>query len=113
MLGTRVHRSRLLWAGLFGLALLSSAAVSLGADGPPAGAVVNVNTATVEQLQALPGIGEVRARAIVDARQRRGGFKSIDELVEIRGIGPAGLERLRSHATVSGKTRIPSSDPTR
>jgi competence protein ComEA len=113
MLGTWVHRRRLFCAGLFGLALVSSAAVSLAADGPPGGAVVNVNTATVEQLQALPGIGEVRARAIVEARERRGGFKNIDELVEIRGIGPAGLERLRSHVTVSGKTRIPASDRAR
>jgi competence protein ComEA len=66
--------------------------------------VVNVNTATQEELQQLPGIGEARAKAILDARRERGGFKSVEELLEIRGIGPANLEKLRPHVSVSGKS---------
>jgi competence protein ComEA len=58
---------------------------------------VNVNTATVEELTALPGIGEKRAQAIVEARKQKGGFKSVDELEEVKGIGPANLEKLRPH----------------
>ena len=58
---------------------------------------VNVNTATVEELTALPGIGEKRAHAILDARKQKGGFKSVDELTEVKGIGPANLEKLRPY----------------
>ena len=65
---------------------------------------VNVNTATVEELQLLPGIGESRAQAVVAERKRRGGFKSVDDLLEVKGIGQSGLSKLRPHATVQGKT---------
>ncbi len=66
--------------------------------------VVNVNTASVEELQLLPGVGESRARAIVDARQARGGFHRIDELVEVKGIGDKLLERLRPFLATQGRT---------
>lgn len=66
--------------------------------------VVNVNTASSEELQLLPGIGESRARAILDAREKSGGFQSVEELTQVKGIGPAALERLRPHLAVKGKT---------
>ena len=66
--------------------------------------VVNVNTASVEELELLPGVGEARARAIVDLRKQRGGLKSLDDLREVKGIGEASLERLRPHVTLEGKT---------
>ncbi|UCE86355.1 MAG: helix-hairpin-helix domain-containing protein [Deltaproteobacteria bacterium] len=100
------HRSRSLRAWLVVLATcLLAASYARAADGgvDPNG-VVNVNTATLEELQLLPGIGETRARAILSARESRGAFKSIDELLEVKGIGPSGLEKLRARAVVSGKT---------
>jgi competence protein ComEA len=66
--------------------------------------VVNVNTATAEQLELLPGVGPARARAIVEYREARGAFKQIDDLLEVSGIGPSALERIRRHCTVKGKT---------
>jgi competence ComEA-like helix-hairpin-helix protein len=73
-------------------------------SGVPAAALapspIDVNTATVSELTALPGIGEKRARAIVEAREQRGGFKTVDELVEVRGIGPANLEKLRPYVRI-------------
>ncbi len=66
--------------------------------------VVNVNTASVEELQLLPGVGEARARAIVDLRKQRGGFKSLGDLSDVKGIGEASLERLRPHVAFDGKT---------
>ena len=66
--------------------------------------IVNVNTATVDQLVLLPGIGESRAKAMIEARKLRGGFKSVDELLEVKGIGQAGLAKLRPHVAVKGKT---------
>jgi competence protein ComEA len=66
--------------------------------------VVNVNTASVEELQLLPGVGEARARAIVDLRKQRGGLKSLDDLRDVKGIGDSSLERLRPHVAFDGKT---------
>ena len=57
---------------------------------------VDLNAATVEQLDALPGVGPVTAGAIVAWRAANGRFTSVDQLGEVDGIGPARLERLRS-----------------
>ncbi len=85
-----------------GLALASASA--LASDGPALTGVVNVNTASIEELQLLPGIGEARARAILEAHKARGGFRSVDDLVEVKGIGSSSLERLRPFVTLKGKT---------
>jgi competence protein ComEA len=66
--------------------------------------VVNVNTATVAELELLPGVGPAKAQAILEARRERGGFKSVEELEDVKGIGPAALERLRPFARISGQT---------
>ena len=56
---------------------------------------VHLSTATLEQLDALPGIGPVTAQKILDYRQENGGFASVDELDAVPGIGPARMEQLR------------------
>ena len=86
-------------------AAIGASALSAWA-GPDSGmsGVVNVNTATLEELQLLPGIGEARAKALIEARKRRGGFQKVEDLLEVKGIGEAGLERLRPHVTLDGKT---------
>jgi competence protein ComEA len=61
---------------------------------PPAGPV-HLNTATVEQLDELPGIGPVTAQKIIEYREQHGAFSSVDDLDAIPGIGPARLEQLR------------------
>jgi competence protein ComEA len=58
-------------------------------------APINLNTATVEQLDTLPGVGPVRAAAIVAWRRANGKFTSVDQLGEVDGIGPGRLEKLR------------------
>jgi competence protein ComEA len=70
----------------------SSAAASGGAM---AAGPVHLNSATLEQLDALPGVGPVTAQKILDYRQQHGAFGSVDELDAIAGIGPARLEQLR------------------
>ena len=79
---------------------------SLAADGGDLSGVVNVNTATAEQLTLLPGIGESKARAILDRRKEQGGFKTVDELVEVKGIGPAALDKIRPFVAIQGKTSL-------
>jgi competence protein ComEA len=66
-----------------------------GTTKPKAGEVLDLNTATVEQLDALPGVGPVTAAAIVAWRQANGKFSSVDQLADVEGIGPARLEKLR------------------
>jgi competence ComEA-like helix-hairpin-helix protein len=61
---------------------------------------VDVNTAGAAELVRLPGIGPVRASAIVRHREERGGYAALDDLLEVKGIGPVTLDGLRSKATV-------------
>ena len=63
--------------------------------GAVAAGPVHLNSATLEQLDALPGVGPVTAQKILDYRQQHGAFGSVDELDAIAGIGPARLETLR------------------
>ncbi len=63
------------------------------ADGQDA-ATVNINTAGVPELTLLPGIGAVKARAIIEYREANGPFASIEQLLEVSGIGPKTLEAL-------------------
>ena len=61
---------------------------------------LNLNTATQEALESLPGIGPVKAAEIIAYREKIGEFLSIDELLNVKGIGPATLESIRSYLVV-------------
>lgn len=66
---------------------------------------VNINTATVEQLQSVKGIGPKLAHAIVKYRDSHGPFKSVDSLLDVKGIGEVKLERIRAHITAKKSAR--------
>jgi competence protein ComEA len=72
-----------------------SAAAGSSESGSTAAGPVSLSSATVEQLDALPGVGPVTAQKIIDYRAEHGGFRSVDDLDAIPGIGPARLEQLR------------------
>ena len=76
------------------------AAAGSSGGSTPGGGVVNINTAGVSELEALPGIGPALAARIVEYRDGHGPFASVDDLTDVPGIGPAKLEALRSQATV-------------
>lgn len=92
------------------LALATATALAAAAqagEGPAAlTGQVNVNTASAAELQLLPGIGEARARSLIELRKRRGGFKSVEELKDVKGIGDAGLARLRPFVRLDGRTTV-------
>jgi competence protein ComEA len=85
----------------------AATAVAPGAPAPSAGtatgapvALVNLNTATVEELDTLPEVGPVTAQAILDYRTEHGGFASVEELLDIEGIGEKTLAKIAPHVTV-------------
>lgn len=89
----RRARSRVLTQLIQGLML--SLLLLVGEAGANDAARLDLNRATVAQLEALPGIGRSKAAAIVATREQGGGFRSVDELEGVRGIGPVLLEKLR------------------
>lgn len=66
---------------------------------PAIGAELNINKASAEKLQKLDGVGEVKAEAIVDYRNNKGSFESVDELTKVDGIGDVTLEDNRERVT--------------
>lgn len=63
---------------------------------------VNINTATAEELTSIPGIGQVTAQRIVDYRRKYGKFYSVNDLMNVKGIGESTLDDIRSYITVGG-----------
>jgi competence protein ComEA len=86
---------RILVGTAFALSLLSPAAF--------AGKPVNINTASASEIaDALDGVGEAKAQAIVAYRQKNGGFKSADQLAEVKGIGLKTVEKNAAYIKVGG-----------
>jgi competence protein ComEA len=79
-------------AGVFGSSPTSGAATP---EGP-----LDLNRATLEQLDSLSGVGPATAKAIIDRRNELGRFRSVDDLLTVKGIGPAKLESMRSGVVV-------------
>lgn len=83
-----------------------AAPIAIGGDGGAAStatggsSIVNINQADETQLEALPGVGPATAKAIVDYRTQHGPFAAVDDLLNVRGIGPAKLEQIKPFARV-------------
>lgn len=86
---------------VWGVALASVMAQESGRGAPPAAALVNLNTANVAQLEALPGVGRATAERIVEYRQKNGGFKKAEDLMNVRGVGEKSFLRLKPLVTVA------------
>ena len=98
--------TRIVGAVLVALALLATAAAaqesdrSSAAKAAAAAGPVNLNTATAAQLEALPGIGARTAALIVEYRQKNGGFKKVEDLMNVRGVGEKSFLKLKPLITV-------------
>jgi competence protein ComEA len=98
---------------LLGIVPTAVAAQAKAAKPKPAASAagpVNLNTATAADLQALPGVGAATARLIIEHRQKNGGFKKVEELMNIKGIGEKSFLKLKPMVTVGpDKTERPDS----
>jgi competence protein ComEA len=74
---------------------------------------VNINTATADELERLPGVGPSRAAAILTLRQRMGRFSRAEDLLRVRGIGRATLRRMRASVALDGATTLTDLPPRR
>jgi competence protein ComEA len=92
-------------AMVIGCGLTGSAqtAASKDAKTSKAAVIVNLNTATVAELEALPGIGTRVAERIIEYRTQKGPFKKIEELMNVQGIGEKSFLKLRPQLTVGAK----------
>ena len=99
-----------------GLIVLPFSAGNFAKKKPPE-KPVNINTASSEELQAVPGIGPVTAEKILHMRKSYGAFKSVNDLLAIRGLGPKRLDKMRKYLTVgkvsaSKPVQLSPPDPT-
>ena len=93
--------------GSLGLAAQGPAGQVSAPAGKAAGPVVNLNTATAEQLEALPGVGPKTAARIIEYRQKNSGFKKIEDLMNVRGIGEKTFLKMKDQLTVSAAKVTP------
>jgi competence protein ComEA len=91
---TRIMTAALLLVGL-------ATAAFAGQDTATPAAAVNLNTATAQQLESLPGIGPATAQRILEYRQKSGGFKKVEELMNIRGVGEKSFLKLKPLVTIT------------
>jgi competence protein ComEA len=104
--------TRIVTAALMALTFLTTAAVVSAQDSATmskatvsAAAPINLNSATSAQLEALPGIGAKTAERIIEYRQKNGGFKKVEDLMNVRGVGEKSFLKLKPLITVSaGRT---------
>ena len=82
------------------LAFLATSGLAAAAAKPAPAGKVNINTATVEQLQTLPGVGQKLAARIVEYRQKSGGFKSTQEIVNVKGLGEKNFQKIQGFLSV-------------
>ncbi len=103
---TRPRRAALTLAAIL-IALSAAGSEVRAAEKPPAAAAapaaakVDLNTASLADLQTLPGVGPSLAQRILDYRKQNGGFKTIEELMNVKGIGEKSFEKIRPLVTVA------------
>jgi comEA protein len=92
-------------------AFMSFGATVAQAQKKPPAKPINLNTATLEQLEQLPGIGPVTAQDILDFRKKSGPFRSVNDLLAVRRITKARLEKLKPYITVGPAPAPPAKKP--
>ncbi|MEJ2581094.1 MAG: helix-hairpin-helix domain-containing protein [Acidobacteriota bacterium] len=85
---------------------IALSAVAGAADGQQPNGVVNINNASAEELQLLPRVGPALAGRIIEFREANGPFRSVDEIIAVKGIGERSFENLKPYIVTSGATTL-------
>jgi competence protein ComEA len=96
----KARRTTLAWVLVVCLGLILSPAALAQKSKAPSTEKVNINTATIEQLQTLPGIGPAMAKSIVDYRSKVGKFTKPEELINVKGIGEKKYQKMKDRLIV-------------
>jgi competence protein ComEA len=88
------------------LGVLVVIAVAGGVEGSQPSGVVNINTASSEELQLLPRVGPALAGRIIEFREANGPFRAVDEILAVKGIGDSSFEKLEPYIVTSGATTL-------
>jgi len=97
----------LVWALFF----VCTAPVFAGSKKHPPARPINLNTATAAELEELPGVGPVTAKAILDVRAKSGPFHRVEDLLAVHRISQSKFNKLRPYVTVAPATRVPKPPP--
>jgi len=99
----RNHYLQFILAAFLCLALVAVPTAVQGGDGESDTAKINLNQASVDDLVNLPGIGPAYAKRIVEYREKHGPFQRVEDLLNVRGIGDRTLDKLRDRVTIKNK----------
>ena len=88
------------------LVVMALSTVAGAADGQKPNVVVNINNASSEELQLLPRVGPALAGRIITFREANGPFRSVDEIIAVKGIGEKSFEKLQPYIVTSGATTL-------
>jgi len=88
------------------LVALAVTAVAGTADSSQPSGVVNINTASSEELELLPRVGPALAGRIIEFREANGQFQTVDEILAVKGIGESSFEKLEPFIVISGATTL-------
>lgn len=97
----RTHRSSFAWSLLLMVALALTPALAVAQKGKaPSTEKVNLNSATAEQLETLPGIGPAMAKRIIEHRAKNGKFTKLEELLNVKGISEKKFQKMKDRLVV-------------
>ncbi len=101
-----MHRHFMKWIlALSCLLMIHSMVLGAGEDEGKSHELININTASAEELVQIPGVGQALARRIIDFREKNGPFQKVEDIMKVRGIGEKNFKKMKDSITVEKKSK--------